>query len=314
MQIQKLREEVQRRNRISAKLDECYIQQNELQKDEERLRTIRTKEQKDVERLSGGSLAAFFYGVIGKQAEVLDREQREAYEAAVKHDTVAGDLYMVNDEIRRLEEELRFLDGIEHKLERAIHEKKEHLKANCPQEAQAILDREEQIATLRGQQREMKEALVAGKDAAQTANEIRESLNSAERWGNVDMLGGGLGTTMIKHSHLEKAQDKINLLQHRLRTFRTELVDISFSDDIQLQVDGFLRFADYFWDGIFSDWMVQGRIHKAQSQVDEVILKVKGIVTRLQKMENETQQQLVVEQECLESLVEHAAGETAGGN
>lgn len=306
MQIHEIREEIHKRNRLMAKRNELSMQREDLRRSEESLRAVREKERQDVERLEGGSLAGFFYGVTGKKAERLDKEKREAYEAAVKHDTVAGELAAVDDEIRRIDGELQSLEGLEHKLERAVNEKKEWLKENCPQKAQQILDSEERIAGLQGQLREIKEALSAGKDAARTANEVRSSLNSAEGWGTWDMLGGGLIATMAKHSHLDSAQDKVNVLQQRLRAFRTELVDIEFHEDIQVQIEGFLRFADYFWDGIFSDWMVQGKIHDSQKQIDEVISKVDSVVLKLQNMDRMTGQELDEEKAKLERLVEQS--------
>lgn len=99
MQIHEIREEIHKRNRLMAKRDELSAQREELQRSEESLRAVRAKEQQDVERLEGGSLAGFFYSVMGKKAERLDKEKREAYEAAVKHDTVAGELTAVDDEM-----------------------------------------------------------------------------------------------------------------------------------------------------------------------------------------------------------------------
>ena len=306
MQINEIREEIRQRNRLMAKRDELCLQKEALQQSEAELRARKHKEQQDVERLEGGSLAGFFYGVTGKKAERLDKEKREAYEAAVKYDTVAGELAAVNDELERIDVRLRSMEGLEHKLERAVREKKEWLKANCPQKAQQILDSEERIAGLQGQLREIQEALEAGKDAARTARDVQSSLDSARNWGTWDMLGGGLITTMVKHSHLDSAQDKVNVLQQRLRTFRTELVDIDFQEDIQIQIDGFLRFADYFWDGIFADWMVQGKIHDSQSQVGEVLAKVNSVIMKLQYMSQETEKRLEEEKLGLETLVEQS--------
>lgn len=110
-------------------------------------------------------------------------------------------------------------------------------------------------------------------------------------------------TTMVKHSHLDEAQNQVNVLQQRLRTFRTELVDVSFDSDIQVQIDGFLRFADYFWDGIFSDWMVLGKIHDSQNQVYEVSSKIDQILGKLGTMKNQVEQELEAEKSRLERFV-----------
>lgn len=303
MDIQEIREEMQEQNRIAAKLNELRIQQQALRETESMLRAVRSKEEKDVERLEGGSLAALFYGVTGKKSEKLDKEQREAYEAAVRHDTVLGELETMDYEIQQLESRTRSMNELENKLEIAIRERKEWLKRNCPEKAGEILDCENQIASLRGQLKEIAEALSAGRSAQQTTEEIKKSLKSAEGWGTWDVLGGGLMTTMVKHSHLDEAQKKVNVLQQRLRTFRTELVDVSFDSNIQIQIDGFLRFADYFWDGVFSDWMVLGKIHDSQNQVYEVSSKIDQILGKLGTMENQAKQELEEAKRRLETLV-----------
>lgn len=303
MDIQEIREEMQEQNRIAAKLDELHTQQQELRETESKLRAVRSKEERDVERLEGGSLAALFYGMIGRKSEKLDKEQREAYEAAVRHDTVLGELETMDYEIQQLERRKHSMNELENKLENAIRERKEWLKANCPEKAQDILDAEARIAGLRGQLKEIQEALEAGKSAKRTTEDIKKSLSSAESWGTWDVLGGGMITTMVKHSHLDEAQNQINVLQQRLRTFRTELVDVSFDSDIQVQIDGFLRFADYFWDGIFSDWMVLGKIHDSQSQIYEVGAKLDNVLRQLNTMKNQAEQGLEAEKNRLERLV-----------
>ena len=45
--------------------------------------------------------------------------------------------------------------------------------------------------------------------------------------------------------------------------------------------EGFLRFADYFFDGIVADWLVQDRINNARQQVDEAIRRVEQILRQL---------------------------------
>ena len=47
------------------------------------------------------------------------------------------------------------------------------------------------------------------------------------------------------------------------------------------QNDGFLRFADYFWDGVVADWLVQDRINNVRQQVDEAIRRVEQILRQL---------------------------------
>lgn len=66
---------------------------------------------------------------------------------------------------------------------------------------------------------------------------------------------------MVKHSHLDEAQQRVKYLQVQLRRFKTELTDVTIHADIQVSIDGFLRFADYFFDGLFADWAVLDKIN-----------------------------------------------------
>ena len=60
-----------------------------------------------------------------------------------------------------------------------------------------------------------------------------------------------------------------------------------------MDVGSFLTFADYFFDGIIADWMVQSKIGDALNQVREARRQVGGIRKRLREM----QQTLETEQE-----------------
>ena len=52
---------------------------------------------------------------------------------------------------------------------------------------------------------------------------------------------------------------------------------------VQVEVDSFLRFADYFFDNIFTDWAVLDRIRRTQSQIHEVDGSVRTILYRLEQ-------------------------------
>ena len=82
--LQDLQEKVARKRKLENVMTELRAQRSELFTQVDRLDAVRMKEQADVDKLEGGSLAAFFYNVIGKMDERLDKEREEAYAAAVK--------------------------------------------------------------------------------------------------------------------------------------------------------------------------------------------------------------------------------------
>ena len=133
-------------------------------------------------------------------------------------------------------------------------------------------------------QREIQEAIEAGQRAKYKLELARDQLRSAGNWGLVDLFGGGFFTTMIKHGKMGGAQRLIEDAKAELRSFSRELADVDEFQEIGINMGDFLSFADYFFDGFIADWMVQSKISRAREQVEEAILRVDQILSRLRIM------------------------------
>ncbi|EEP27494.1 hypothetical protein [Shuttleworthella satelles] len=133
-------------------------------------------------------------------------------------------------------------------------------------------------------QREIQEAIEAGQRAKYKLELARDQLRSAGNWGLVDLFGGGFFTTMIKHGKMGDAQRLIEDAKAELRSFSRELADVDEFQEIGINMGDFLSFADYFFDGFIVDWMVQSKISRAREQVEEAILRVDQILSRLRIM------------------------------
>lgn len=301
--LRTLRAQAARKKQLRAMLDTLYARRGELEARERELAAVRAAEQKDVDRLEGHSLAALFYSVLGKKDEQLDKEQQEAYAAAVKHDSAVRELEAVRQDIARYERELASLEGCEAQYEQVLADKREALKAGGAAQADRILQFEQEIAAQQAQAREIEEAIDAGSAARDTAESILSSLDSADNWGTFDLFGGGLIADLAKHNHLDTAQDQIEQLQIQLSRFRTELSDVTIEAEMQAQVDGFLLFADYFFDGLFVDWMVLDRIHQSQSQVSGTADQIRSALRRLYDMQDACRAAQQAAQDQLDQLV-----------
>jgi len=256
-----------------------------------------------VDRLEGRSLASFFYNVIGKMDERLNKEREEAYAARVKYDAAARELEEIDGDIRRCESELSGLRGCEREYEATLREKANAVKSAGGAHAEDILKLEERHAYLESQKKELREAISAGNSARSTAESVLSSLDSAEGWGTWDLLGGGLLADMAKHSHLDEAQGAIERLQSQLRRFKTELADVTIHADMQVNVDGFLRFADYFFDGLFADWAVMDKISQSKSQVQSTKNQIDSVLSRLNSMMSAAEREQAQTKSKLDALV-----------
>ena len=271
------------------------------------LAVIKEKEQLDVDRLERRTLTNYFYQVVGKLDERMTVEKQEAYQAAVKYDAAYSELQALEADIRTKELEHGRVRRSNERYQEVLKEKQEAVKLSGVPEAAEVLRLEAQIISLNMQIKELTDAISAGKNAEQIADGILSSLSSAEGWGTWDMLGGGLLADMAKHSHLDEAQGQVESLQRALRKFKTELTDVEIISDMQVNIDGFLRFADYFFDGLFADWSVMNRISEAQSRVKKVKSQIGSLLGKLNAASASVKSEQVKAQSQLQELVKKAA-------
>lgn len=236
----------------------------------ERLKAALAKEQRDVERLESGSLWALLTTMFADRTERLDRERQEAAEALVRYEEARQHAEQLRRDLEAAEREAAGLAGADTAYRDLLAEKEQRLRSEQGPAAERLLalDREEADADLR--LREIAEALDAGQSAYMGLRRVTDLLRSAENWGTWDMLGGGLLSTMVKHSRIDDARAQLNEVRHALDVFRRELADVGGVIDLpSVDLDGFTRFADYFWDNFFVDWIVQSRIGQALRAVQD---------------------------------------------
>ena len=130
--------------------------------------------------------------------------------------------------------------------------------------------------------KEIREAIRAGERALDSLKEANRQLNSAGNWGLVDIFGGNTISGLMKHMKVNNASRCVDDARRDLATFRDELGDIRDVENLNIDIDGFLAFADFFFDGFVADIFVQSKIRKGQQQVREAIRRVEDILSTLQ--------------------------------
>lgn len=75
---------------------------------------------------------------------------------------------------------------------------------------------------------------------------------------------------------------------------------------MQVNVDGFLRFADYFFDGLFADWAVLDKISQSQSQVQNTKSQIERVLSRLNSMMQAVDQEQAQIKNKIDTLVRQA--------
>ncbi len=301
--LRQLQEQLIQKKRLETMLQELRTQEEELDRRVRELLAVKMAEEKDAERLEGRSLAAFFYGVIGKKDEKLDKERKEAYAARVKYDAALKALEAVREDTRKLMAEKDQLLECQGEYDRLLREKREQLKASGSADGDEVLRQEEKLLRIKKEQKELREAISAGQQALRLTKAVQDKLSDARGWSNWDLMGGGLLADVAKHDALDEAQGMIEQLQVQLRRFKTELGDVAIREELQVNVGGFLRFADHFFDGLFVDWTVRDQISQSQSRVDETRSKIERILGRLEHRLKTAEQELTQTQTALDAMV-----------
>lgn len=267
--------------RIRKRIEETDRDQESRLARQRRLADRLRDEQQDVERLEGNTLTALYHWVMNDKSEVLERERTEMVEAKIRFDEAAAAV----DEARSRGEELRralaAISDPEHEIASLEGELEVLLTAGdsaAGAELREIGGRETELASA---QAEIVEAQRAGETALLRLQSVSDSLSSAASWGTWDMLGGGMVATYVKQQKMRDAQQGMASARGALEAFDHELRDVQRVVDSDLELDGLTSFADYFFDGLFIDWIVQSKINDGKRSVDAACGQVRSILRGL---------------------------------
>ena len=290
--LRSLAQQVERKRQLAVLEDSVSRQIMDVQDKVSRLKADWRAEEADVEKLKKMSLTAIFYQIIGKKEEKFEKEQQEAITAAACYQTAQAELDSLWKQREILREERIQLTGCDVRFEEAKKVRAEELKNTGSEAGCRILELETVLGRIENQKRELQEAQNVGRLALETARQVQKELDSAEGWGTWDLMGGGgLITQLAKHEHLDQAQKLVNSLQTQLRRFKTELADVEIHGDMHVKIDDFLRFADWFFDGLIVDWAVQDKIEQAKEDVYNTTWQIQDFLNRLEHMNGQLLQQ-----------------------
>ena len=87
-----------------------------------------------------------------------------------------------------------------------------------------------------GNEKEIREAIVAGERALRSLYEAREKLQKASDWGLFDMFGGNMFSGLMKHGRISEAKQCIEEANRNLRVFQKELRDVNVSLNLQIDI------------------------------------------------------------------------------
>ena len=150
---------------------------------------------------------------------------------------------------------------------------------------------------------ELEEALDVGYRAFDLIESIVSELQEAYNYAETDLYMNSYWVDMQKHEHIHNAENIIQDLRDELRRFKTELADVNIEGDIQIEMDDFSEFADWFFDNIFTDWEMKDKITNSLSQADDTRNQIVGTINLLKDIRDERMKHRIELEEDLEEVV-----------
>jgi len=191
-----------------------------------------------------------------------------------------------NQQIEELKAKIKSLNEKEIKAQVEVNKLKMKTWLNLHQSTasdklEKLIEREELAGDLI---REIEEAINAGNEAKKALINAFEEMDNAKKYSSWDtFFGGGLYATFEKHERIRVGNSFLHSAQRQLQQFHNELLDIKdvSYNTITVNTDGMVKFADYFFDDIFSAYTVHKKITDALNYTNQAIVDVSNMLDLL---------------------------------
>ena len=286
MDLTILAKRVKEKKNREKQLQDCN---NRIAAMEEMLQTLKAEadaEWEDVDRMESGGLASKFYSIIGRHEEKLGKERSEAEAAQQKF---MDALYTIQDLQKQKEDllaQLGTLGDPEAEYQAGFRRNQEAIARDMGPDGQAYRALGQETSALRDMEKEIREAKVAGERVLSAVRDIERSLNSASGWGIADMVSDSMFADLAKYGSMDEAKRKFSDLQRLLYAYSRELSDLNIHLNINLDVGSGFRFADYFFDNIFTDMMSYNKIDNMKREIQNVRRQVEhynGVISQKER-------------------------------
>lgn len=279
--------------------DSLRIAQSKLEEEKAKIKEYELlvkKEEKDLDKVEGKGIVSLFYSVLGSRDEQIDKQRQEYLAVKLKYDQYQSGAAAIEEDIRSMKQSISEIGNVENEYKELISIKERMIASANDINSRKLIEMTEEINDIELDKKEINEAISAGNDARKSLQNMIEALKSAEGWGIWDMAGGDLIATSIKHSKMDDAMEYAGMAQQSLTRFQRELSDVENEmQNLNIELTSFENFADYFFDNIITDWVVQSKIEESLSGALNMEAKVRTVIHDLERRleaANQRQKQL----------------------
>lgn len=252
------------------------------------------KDNPEVLKIKSSNITSLFYAVLGTKEERFDKEKQELLKAKLKYDQAKNNVdYLVN-ETKKIVDKLAKIDGCNAEYEELIDEKLRTINVEDEEaikELKKLIKRKESMSA---NIIEINEAICYGERALDAIENSIKALDDVEGWGIPHIVADE--TRAVENSSIDHARKYAEQAQRMLEKFKKELSDIIMITGTEIAVGPFEAFADYFFDSMIFDWLVQ-------TEMGKTLDTTKNMKNQLDKAMSKLYEEKVTE-ECMTNQIE----------
>ncbi len=241
-------------------------------------------EEEAVEKLEHLSLTRVLAALHGSREDALAREKANAEAARYQVAQAQQRLDATRAELSSLQDRQAHLAGAPQAYADALTAKEQYLTQSADPRGARLLALAEQRGRLTAELNELQRASHDADAAVQALSDVQDRLGTAANWSTFDTyLDHGMVANAIKHDRIDQAAQAARAADERLAGLRSDLADLGASEPTApgLEISAGFKFADIFFNNIFTDLAVGQQIRNAQDNVDQSLQQVSTLQGRL---------------------------------
>jgi len=238
----------------------------------------------DVRKLEHLSLTRVLAALHGARQDALAREKAEADAASYRIAQARQRLDGVQAQLARLAGRQAQLAGAPQAYADALVAKEQYLTHSADPRGARLLTLADEHGRLTAELNELRRASDDADAAVQALAEVQDRLGTAASWSTFDTyFDHGMVANTIKHDRIDQAAQAAHAADQRLAALRADLADLGGSEPTapKLEISSGFKFADIFFNNIFTDLTVGQQIRDAQDNVDRSVQQVRALQDRL---------------------------------
>jgi hypothetical protein len=241
-------------------------------------------EEKDVERLEHLSLTRVLAALHGSREDALAREKAAAEAARYQVAQAQQRLDTVQGEIQRLRQRQEQLAGAPQEYADALAAQEQYLTHSADPRGARLLELARERGRLTAELQELHRAGADADAAVRALSDVQNRLGNAAGWSTFDTyFDHGMVGNAIKHDRIDQAAAAARTADQRLAALRSDLTELGGYEPTapRLEISQGFKFADIFFNNIFTDLAVGHQIRDAQDNVNRSVQQVSTLQEQL---------------------------------